>query len=941
MDFLSPKNKDRVKQKYSLDKFPIGDYYNWHGGVHVTRGPITAIAEGTIIAYRVPDDYVQEKVNDREHIYSTGFVLVRHRYLSLKKQSLVFYSLYGNLLPLKKYNSKQDIPVFGIPLRFKAPSLTEGKTMKGIMLFDKEETKTDKGTEYTLKEIWVIPTGAKVTVDTTDTISVLKKNQKVRYVKVRYTRWGKTQEGYLRDGTGYIKKREGETCHTVVFEPSENIQPLDSGLIVYAENKSRIQEIIPEGTEFTLDAVNGDWGILKHDGKTGYIKMEDLKEQFAWREDIEKDCICNCRIPVNAGACLGQPGYNDKQMLSHVEIFTPEDESALQDFLNNSLKDGLDKHGRAGLSGFVRLPDQLSNYLPYTLLGGTSVKMIKKGKRYSRVEIGTFQTQAHHSELNMPATFQGNTFTVNRSTRVNDKFDGILVPGDTLSLSDAAGESVWGSLHSWKPVINLHYAYPVTGQEFYIENKYLSRIFDFPRQLDEEEKWCITSGNASKPDAKTELRLYLDMPDPDRSAPDRIKLPGGVVLGKKDVIVYKQNHRKDSWYYIRINGPDANGMEVRATGFVNCESVEEYSPHDWSEFGFRILKPDDPDQYLCLKIKTGLIGQLLNLTDTKGKKIWEGTFNHHLADNVDIISRQVIFHRSEWSYGFPDVEGKIRNEIKDYFVSIVNPNLSTPIDEDVLEQKIDFYIRKIKNLGFWDQIRVDTSPREGEEDLEAFPQSPHVFHFHPYAFIVQMNRMLDVCPDCGKKHIDLRNKIKYVSQFDIRFGDKKDQNKACYKACLMILRNSGLSEKSAQNIKSNMYQVARAASNPAVGEQSDYLEIDKTKASEGLTYMNQQLEEGFPVLVGVDYKSEESPNSDDTTDHFIVIIGRGCSENGQYYIFYEVGSYYKTVDDIGKQAGQSDKNKLYLKKDGTLQGSPVSMSHKNYIVVQIRKNILK
>ena len=101
----------------------------------------------------------------------------------------------------------------------------------------------------------------------------------------------------------------------------------------------------------------------------------------------------------------------------------------------------------------------------------------------------------------------------------------------------------------------------------------------------------------------------------------------------------------------------------------------------------------------------------------------------------------MIFHRSEWSYGFPDVEGKIRNEIKDYFVSIVNPNLSTPIDEDVLEQKIDFYIRKIKNLGFWDQIRVDTSPREGEEDLEAFPQSPHVFHFHPYALIVQMNRI--------------------------------------------------------------------------------------------------------------------------------------------------------------------------------------------------------
>lgn len=32
-----------------------------------------------------------------------------------------------------------------------------------------------------------------------------------------------------------------------------------------------------------------------------------------------------------------------------------------------------------------------------------------------------------------------------------------------------------------------------------------------------------------------------------------------------------------------------------------------------------------------------------------------------------------------------------------------------------------------------------------------------------------------VCPLCGKKHIDLRSKIDYQTQFDSRFGTKKNK----------------------------------------------------------------------------------------------------------------------------------------------------------------------
>ena len=192
-----------------------------------------------------------------------------------------------------------------------------------------------------------------------------------------------------------------------------------------------------------------------------------------------------------------------------------------------------------------------------------------------------------------------------------------------------------------------------------------------------------------------------------------------------------------------------------------------------------------------------------------------------------------------------------------------------------------------------------------------------------------------VCPLCGKKHIDLRSKIDYQTQFDSRFGTKKEQNVACYKACKVILTNAGLSPNSAPN-DNTVIQIGVEKSSTDNSSHSSSLTIDFVKASEGLNYINQQLETGYPILVGVDYKAG-SPNSDKTTDHFIVIVGRGCKNNEVYYLFYEVGTGQQ---ENGQYKGAHENNKLYLKKDNTLQGTPYHNSNKKYIVVQIRKNIL-
>lgn len=70
-------------------------------------------------------------------------------------------------------------------------------------------------------------------------------------------------------------------------------------------------------------------------------------------------------------------------------------------------------------------------------------------------------------------------------------------------------------------------------------------------------------------------------------------------------------------------------------------------------------------------------------------------------------------------------------------------------------------------------------------------------------------------------------------------------------------------------------------------------------------YIQSSLENRIPVLVGVD-DHPGSPNSDNTTDHFIVIVGMGYDENK--------GNYFTAYDNAtgDQKKGTSDKNRLYV-----------------------------
>lgn len=182
----------------------------------------------------------------------------------------------------------------------------------------------------------------------------------------------------------------------------------------------------------------------------------------------------------------------------------------------------------------------------------------------------------------------------------------------------------------------------------------------------------------------------------------------------------------------------------------------------------------------------------------------------------------------------------------------------------------------------------------------------------------------DVDCSCGKKHIDLRNQIEWKSQFDSQWGDKKAQKVACWKASQQILTNSGLGKTSGYS--DGAIQLAKEI------DQHTKMSYLSDGLNEGIKYIDEQLENEVPILVGVNhdlnYRGEK--NNDQTTDHFVVIVGRGCDKDGSFYYFYEVGTSYK-------QHGASDENKLYILSN-RIEGKTSYNTSKLYQIAQVRKN---
>lgn len=109
--------------------YPLGANGLWHGGVHFDEATglvkdlteVRCIADGEVVAYRIDEAYPKSDFGSTQSVYSTGFVLVKHRLefptppapatgtAPAAGPSLTFFSLYMHLLDWETYKSKPTL----------------------------------------------------------------------------------------------------------------------------------------------------------------------------------------------------------------------------------------------------------------------------------------------------------------------------------------------------------------------------------------------------------------------------------------------------------------------------------------------------------------------------------------------------------------------------------------------------------------------------------------------------------------------------------------------------------------------------------------------------------------------------------------------------------------------------------------------------------------
>jgi hypothetical protein len=131
--------------------------------------------------------------------------------------------------------------------------------------------------------------------------------------------------------------------------------------------------------------------------------------------------------------------------------------------------------------------------------------------------------------------------------------------------------------------------------------------------------------------------------------------------------------------------------------------------------------------------------------------------------------------------------------------------------------------------------------------------------------------------------------------------------------------------------RSQATDIATLINNNSWKYQSD-LQADIAKFEESITYIDETLKSGNPVLIGVHYQNKyrEPYNANLATFHYMIIVGKIHKNDKEYYWFYDPG----TSDELkGKSAFnllEIDKNRNMI--HGIYKNNP-------YTITEVRKNL--
>lgn len=359
--------------------YPIGRMNTWHGGIHIEGDKkIKAIADGIVLAYRVPKVYFEETIDNKISRYSNGFVLMQHNYESPNGQKMTFYSLYNHLA------SYEELKAGKIPDLFKGQAYKVKNTAKDSREVKGATIKSTRGTGGS-----VLAYAAKGTI-----LTFLEDANDNSRRKVKYT----TPNGKEIIGYTWVKKLDdkqlvnNETGEVLTERFSGSDGDLGANLRKEGNSPSEVKQLIPRGT--TVRVADED------QGKTGWLKItkvgDEEVEGYCHTDGLEgtdilvlkeedSDKVVNCCIKVQAGDIIGFTGLNgfekqEEYRGAHIEVFTPDE---VGNFLNNELKDGENNKNFAKLAEGT----ELKKAFPCKVIKNSRLKLLTESANYQKVEI--------------------------------------------------------------------------------------------------------------------------------------------------------------------------------------------------------------------------------------------------------------------------------------------------------------------------------------------------------------------------------------------------------------------------------------------------------------------------------------------------------------------------------------------------------------------------
>jgi hypothetical protein len=152
-------------------------------------------------------------------------------------------------------------------------------------------------------------------------------------------------------------------------------------------------------------------------------------------------------------------------------------------------------------------------------------------------------------------------------------------------------------------------------------------------------------------------------------------------------------------------------------------------------------------------------------------------------------------------------------------------------------------------------------------------------------------------------------------------------NNCCFQTALAMIEQFGVTTNRSQAI-----DIATLKNSKSWKEQSD-LQADVAKFEENITYIDETLASGNPVLIGVHYQNKyrEPYNANKATFHYMVIVGKIHKNNKEYYWFYDPGR-------IVQNKGISTTNLLEIDRNKNMIHG-IYKNNKPYTITEVRKNL--